>query len=146
MTSAGSQPNFTGIWKMNCEKSTMRGPVPKQILMKIEHREPALIQQILLTDAKGMEHRRTFTCQIGAETPSSIGGATLRSRARWQGTELVIESRMTTPDRESYFKDHWSLSNGGETLTMAHRDDDLAGQVSVLEKSSQADAIRFGKY
>jgi len=58
----------------------------------------------------------------------------------------VIESRMTTPDRESHFKDHWSLSNDGQTLTMAHRDDDLAGQVSVLEKSSQADTTRFGEY
>jgi hypothetical protein len=145
MSSDGSRPNFTGIWKMNCEKSTLRGPLPKQILMKIEHREPVLIQQILFTEAHGTERRQTFTCQIGAETPNSIGGATLRSCARWQGMELVIESRMTTPDRESYFKDHWSLSDDGQTLTMAHRDDDLAGQVSVLEKSSEADGITFGK-
>jgi hypothetical protein len=145
MTSDGSLPNFTGTWKMNCEKSTMRGAVPKQILMKIEHREPVLIQRILFTDANGAEHGHTFTCQIGVETPNSIGGATLRSCARWQGAELVIESRMTTPDRESYFKDHWSLSDDGQTLTMAHRDDDLAGQVSILEKRSEADTIGFSK-
>ena|ERR1700685_1327151 len=146
MTSDGSRPNFTGIWKMNCERSTLRGAVPKQILMKIEHREPALIQQILFTDANGIEHRQIFTCQIGAETPNLIGGATLRSCARWQGAELVIESRMTTPDRASHFKDHWSLSNDGQTLTMAHRDDDLAGQVSVLEKTPETDTIRFCEY
>jgi hypothetical protein len=144
MVSSGSRPNFTGVWKLNSEKSTMRGAVPKQILVKIEHREPTLIQQILFTDANGTEQRQTFTCQIGSETPNSIGGATLWSCARWQGMELVIESRMRTPDRESYFKDHWSLSDDGRTLTMAHRDDDLAGQVSVLEKSSEADATRFG--
>jgi hypothetical protein len=146
MTSDGPQHNFTGIWKLNCEKSIMRGAMPKQILMKIEHRERVLIQQILFTDANGTEHRQTFTCQIGAESPNSIGGAALRSCARRQGMELVIESRITLPDRESYFKDHWSLSDDGQTLTMAHRDDDLAGQVSVLEKGSQADAIRFNEY
>jgi hypothetical protein len=46
---------------------------------------------------------------------------------------------MKTPARDAYFKDHWSLSDDGRTLTMAHRDDDLAGQTSVLERSSQTD-------
>jgi hypothetical protein len=144
MNSDGARPNFTGIWKINCKKSTIRGSVTKQILMKIEHQEPALIQQILFTDASGTEHRQTFKFQIGAEASNSIGEATLRSCARWQGMDLVIQSRMTTPDREYYFKDHWSLSDDGQTLTMAHRDDDLAGQVSILEKSSQADASKIG--
>jgi len=48
---------------------------------------------------------------------------------------------MQTSSREVYFQDHWSLSHDGRTLTMAHRDDDLAGQISVLEKSAQADTI-----
>ena len=117
----------------------MRGPAPKQILMKIEHREPVLVQQIFFTNAGGTEQRITLTYQVGSETTNSIGGATARTRARWEGMELVIESRMKTPDREVYFKDHWSLSDDGQTLTMAHRDDDLAGQTSVLEKSSGAD-------
>ncbi len=70
---------------------------------------------------------------------NSVGAATARTRARWEGMELVIESWMKTSGREVHFKDHWSLSGDGRTLTMAHRDDDLAGQISVLEKSSQAD-------
>ena len=59
----------------------------------------------------------------------------MRSGSQWDGQELVIESRMNARGREFYFKDHWSLSDNGRTLTMAHRDDDLAGQVSVLGKS-----------
>jgi hypothetical protein len=106
--------------------------------MKIEHREPLLIQQIRLTNAGGMEQRITFRYETGAETTNSVGEATVRTQARWEGMELVIESRMKTPSREAHFKDHWSLSDDGRTLTMAHRDDDLAGQISVFEKSSQA--------
>jgi hypothetical protein len=68
-------PDFTGFWEMNFEKSTMRGPAPKQILIKIEHREPTLIQQILFTDAGGTEQRMTLTYEICAETANSIGGA-----------------------------------------------------------------------
>jgi len=137
------RPDFTGVWEMNFERSILRGPAPKRILVKIEHREPRLIQQIHLTNAGGTEQRMTFTYETDAETTNSVGEATARTHARWEGTELVIESRMKTPGREFHFKDHWLLSDDGRTLTMAHRDDDLAGQISVFEKCSQADTTRF---
>jgi len=138
-----SRPDFTGVWEMNLERSILRGSAPKRILVKIEHREPRLIQQILFTNAGGTAQRMTFTYETDAETTNPVGEGTARTHARWEGTELVIESRMKTPGREVHFKDHWSLSDDGRTLTMAHRDDDLAGQISVLEKSSQADTTSF---
>jgi hypothetical protein len=45
---------------------------------------------------------------------------------------------------EHRVKSLWSLSDDGRTLTMAHREDDLVGQMSVLEKGSQADTTSFG--
>jgi hypothetical protein len=141
MISAKLRPDFTGEWEMNFEKSILRFSPPKRILMKIEHREPRLIQEIVVTNTGGTEQRTTFTYETGAETINSIGPSTARTRTRWEGMELVIESRMQTSSREVYFQDHWSLSHDGRTLTMAHRDDDLAGQISVLEKSAQADTI-----
>ena len=146
MSVTDPRPNFTGVWKLNLEKSTMRGALPKQILMNIEHRDPSLIQQILLTDANGREQRHVFTCRVGVEVSNSFGGIELRTSAQWYGGELVIESRMNTGGRDFYFKDHWSLSEAGRTLTMAHRDDDLAGQISVLEKMSDADSSRFDDF
>jgi hypothetical protein len=130
---------------MNCEKSVLRGASPKQVLIKIEHREPAIIQQVLFTGASDVEQLQTFAWQAGVEVSTSFGGVPARTRVRWEGMELVIESWMKAPDRELYFKDHWSISHDGETLIMAHRDDDLAGQISVLEKGSQADITRFEK-
>jgi hypothetical protein len=130
---------------MNFQRSILRGPAPKQILMKIEHREPRLIQQIHFTDVGGREQRITFRYETDAETTNFVGQATARTHACWEGTELVIESRMKTSGREVHFKDHWSLSDDGQTLTMAHRDDDLAGQISVLEKRSQADTTSSGQ-
>jgi hypothetical protein len=143
MIPAKPRPDFTGVWEMNFERSILRGPAPKRILMRIEHQEPRLIQQIYLTNADGTEQRLTFTYETGTETTNSIGGATARTHARWEGRELVIESRMKTPGREFHFEDHWSLSDDGRTLTMAHRDDDLAGQISILEKRSQEDTTNF---
>jgi hypothetical protein len=50
---------------------------------------------------------------------------------------------MKAPDREFKFKDYWSLSSDGRMLTMAHRNDDLAGQISVLEKAPPQAATKF---
>ena len=138
MKPATSRPDFTGVWEVNLERSVLRGPAPKRILAIIEHQEPRLTQQLLVTNADGVEQRMTFSFGTDAETANAMGNASVQTLARWEGTELVIESRMKTPGRDAYFKDHWSLSEDGQTLTMAHRDDDLAGQISVLEKRSSA--------
>jgi len=134
MNPTNARADFTGEWELNLERSLLRGPTPKRIAMEIEHREPQLVQRIRLTNAEGAEKRMTFAYETGAETTNSVGGAPARTTARWEGQELVIESWMTTPCRAVYFKDHWSLSDDGRTLTMAHRDGDLAGQISILER------------
>jgi hypothetical protein len=120
-----SQPDFTGVWELNIAKSTMYGPVPAQTLIKIEHAEPLLVQTILVTDGDGRESVLIFHYEAGKETTNHAGPGTVRSRASWVGRELVIESWMNAKDRELRFKDHWSLSDDDDTLTMAHRDDDL---------------------
>lgn len=140
MTPAKSRPDFSGLWELNFEKSILRGPAPERILMIIVHREPRLVQQIIVTIASGKEQRMTFTLETGAETTNPMGGGMARNHSRWQGKELVIESRVNVAGREAYFKDHWSLSDDGQTLTMAHRDDDLAGQIAVLEKRPETKA------
>ena len=140
MNPTNARPDFTGVWELNLERSILRGPAPKRIAMEIEHQEPRLVQKIHLTNADGAEKRMTFAYETGAETTNSVGGAPARTSARWEGEELVIESRVMTPCREVHFRDHWSLSADGRTLSMAHRDDNLAGQISVLEKRSPSDS------
>ena len=137
MSTTKLRPNLTGNWRVNFEKSVMRVPLPKQTLVKIEHREPVLIQEMVLANPDGREQRLTFTYETGAETLNSISGNVARTRAWWDGLEFVIETNLKRPDGEMHFKDHWSLSDDGQTLTMAHRDDDLAGQITVLEKISR---------
>ena len=140
MNPTDARADFTGVWELNLERSVLRGPRPKRTVMQIEHREPRLVQRIHLTNADGIEKRMTFVYETGAETTNSVGGAPARTSACWEGQDLVIESRVITPCREVRFKDHWTLSDDGQTLTMAHRDDDLAGQISVLEKRAPGDS------
>jgi hypothetical protein len=134
MPSDSPRINFTGIWQLNLEKSFIHGPTPGHVVMKIEHREPSLKQEVVSRDSDGQERRRALACEIGTESVNIIMGATARTYARWERPELVIETWMKIANRELHFKDHWSMSADGKILTMIHRDDDLAGQTSVLTR------------
>jgi hypothetical protein len=46
--------------------------------------------------------------------------------------------------REAHFRDFWSLSSDGQTLIMEHRDDDLAGQITFLEKAYREGELGSG--
>jgi hypothetical protein len=107
--------------------------------MKIEHSEMDVSQRVLSVGKSG-EQSAIFTFVIGAESINTIQGMPMTVRARWQNDELIVESRVT--GRDLRFEDHWSLS--GDTLTMAHHNDPLAGQVAVLERGTETDAARFG--
>ena len=137
-------PDFSGLWRLNLDKSTFRGPAPKEVLVKIQHREPILVLTMLVIAADGAEQRLTFTYDTtGGESSISVAGGEGQTRAHWSGSQLIIESELKTPSRTFHFRDHWSVSADGKTLQMAHLDDDLAGQIAVLEKASTEIAAKF---
>jgi hypothetical protein len=126
--------DFTGVWKANLEKSRFLGPPPKALTMKIEQSEAELHQEIVVTRPDGNEDRMAFNCWInGDKNRNSLNGQPIRGSAGWQGEELVIESWLKVGEREMHFRDFWSLSDDRKSLFMEHREDDLAGQRTVLE-------------
>ena len=92
---------------------------------------------MVITGADGGEHSLVFRgTTTGEEVSNIILGVPWRSQLRWVGRELLIESWVNHGGREIRFRDFWSLSDDGETLTMQHRGDDLAGQTTILERAS----------
>jgi hypothetical protein len=128
--------NFSGVWKANLEKSKLLGPKPKTVLVRINHSGPELVVEMLITKTDDTKDRLLFRgLTTGEEVINPVHGLQMRSRSRWVGTELLIESWMIVGEREGHFRDFWSLSSDGQSLTMEHRDDDLAGQITFLEKA-----------
>jgi len=128
--------NFTGTWKANLSMSRLMGPMPKAILMKIVHSDPQLQEEIFVTRADGNEERIVFQCRTdGKPDGNLLNGRAVRGGARWEGEDLVIESWIQVGTTERHFCDYWSLSPDGQTLSMEHRDDDLAGQLTILDKA-----------
>ncbi len=144
MSTSPSRPDFSGVWLLNIGKSTLHGEIPRRILVKINHDEPHITQNILVTSADDREERMTFTfTTTGAETTNRLGHGVGHTKAHWRGSVLVIESRLQIADRELHFQDHWSLSGDKTILTMAHHDDDLAGQISILDALSAQNVRPF---
>jgi hypothetical protein len=127
--------DFTGVWEANLRKSRFLGPLPKALLVKIKQSHPELREELVVTRQDGSEDRAVFTCWInGEQNRNLLNGSPVRGSATWDGEELVIESWVQFGAREMHFRDHWSLSSDAKTLTMEHRDDDLAGQLTILDR------------
>jgi hypothetical protein len=123
------RPDFSGTWEADLARSRLLRAAPERMSVHIDHRDPKLIQTIVIT-TNGEEQRLEFRFTTdGAESVNSLGGTT---RAHWCGDELEIESAITLGGRDLNFRDYWSLSPNGQILTMEHRDDELAGQIAVL--------------
>ena len=53
MSATHARPDFSGVWSLNISRSTLRVEIPKKILVKIQHREPNITQNVLVTFAAG---------------------------------------------------------------------------------------------
>jgi hypothetical protein len=132
------KPDFSGVWKANLENSTVFGPSARAMSASIHHAEPELRLETFIVKPDGTKMRtgsRFLT--TGEEVTNPIYGTRMRSRCQWMDSELLIESWVTLRGRDWHTCDFWSLSEDGQTLTMEHRDDDLAGQIVRLERTDQ---------
>jgi hypothetical protein len=128
--------DFTGTWTAALRRSRFLGPVPAGVTVHIEHVDPELREEILVTRVDGREERAVFACRTDGEPGNSLlNDRAVRGCARWEGSDLVIESWATVGPRQVHVCDRWSLSPDGQTLTMEHRDGDLAGQLTVLGRA-----------
>ena len=136
--------NLSGIWKADLKRSKLLGPLPNEMVVQITHSEPALSVEMTIVAMDGREHKIKFQGSTsGEEASNTILGAPWRSRFQWLGSELLIESWVKQNDRELHFRDFWSISSDGQVLTMAHRDDDLAGQVTIFHKVQASSRTRL---
>jgi hypothetical protein len=131
-----SNSNFTGTWRANLAKSKFLSAPPSGIVIQIEHTEHHVREEVIVFKHDGLEERVVFTCSTdGHDRPATLNGQTVRGKAGWVGNELVIEAWVQAGNRELHLRDCWRLTENGRTLVMEHRDDALAGQLTVLERA-----------
>jgi hypothetical protein len=128
--------NFNGSWKANLFRSTFLGPAPSALSVTIGHVDPRLQEEIFVIKTDASQDRAVFHCETSNRPGTcSLNGSTVRGTARWEASELVIETWVHFGSREMHFRDCWSLSADARILQMEHRQDDLHGQRIVFERS-----------
>jgi hypothetical protein len=127
-------PNFTGAWVAVIDDCVFRMPRPVALRMWIAHQGAQISHRVLTVWADRTERLADVRYVIGGRVETEIGGRAAVVRAAWQGETLVIESEVGPADQRLRLSDHWSISVDGQTLSMAHPDDVLAGQVCVLKR------------
>jgi hypothetical protein len=123
------KPNFSGRWEVDKAKSTFRFPKGVEppafdnLTVLIDHQEPKL--KLTFIERKA-QTETTITYNLttdGAENRNVLGqGYDVRSRARWDGTRLIGESKHTIaksgkPPITVTGTATWILSEDGKTLT-----------------------------
>lgn len=101
----------------------------------IEHRGPHIRQELTVTKSDGTSELAVMEFSIDGGDELLLNGNPIGGNATWAGEELVVESWLQISDgRDLHVRDYWSLSEDAATLTMEHRDDDLAGQVTIFDR------------
>jgi hypothetical protein len=135
---AQGKTNFSGTWKLNVSKSDF-GPLPGPTsrVDVIEHKDPALK---VTTTAETAQGNQSFTSNFttdGKEVVNKRGPQELKSILTWDGSKLVVNSKLNMNDQDIAIKAVWSLSADGNTLTQnVHLAAQMgeADQVMVYEK------------
>jgi len=110
--SAGSKPDFTGIWKLNVAKSDLGSAPIQALVVEVEHREP-----VFKYVAKGVAGGQQFEEQESLTTDGKPGqdsrGATVVTR--WDGDALVMQA--SGGDGSPLYESRISMSADGKTIT-----------------------------
>ena len=131
---AQTKPNLSGVWKMNAQKSKFANGGPDNILIKIDHKEQALVEDWSMSTPGGDRSFQVKYTTDGKEIEQEVMGRTAKTKAKWEGDALVVEWY----SEGGFFKRKITLSADGKTMTKVVTQSNGGGEQSedtvVFEK------------
>ena len=121
---AEDKPNFTGVWKLDIEKSNF-GENPQQKPQSgtdiIEHKDPNLKISVTQVGEMGEFSITVQYTTDGKESVNEIMNNPVKTIAKWDGNTLVLDSKGEFNGNEFKMSDKMSLSSGGKVMTIDRR-------------------------
>jgi hypothetical protein len=139
--SAQSHPNFSGTWRQDNSRSTIRPGSTINYSNRIVHEDPKLtVTTILGANGDRKESTHSRDCVIGGKpsVSSDREGDQFTNTVKWEGDSLIFETEEKEKTATLTSREVWTLSLDGKTLTKKiHRTGGRGGdsdQTFVLEK------------
>ncbi|HLY15742.1 MAG TPA: hypothetical protein VKR61_00900 [Bryobacteraceae bacterium] len=130
---AHAKTDFSGTWKLNTSKSEFgQMPPPDSLTEKIAHQDPDLKANVVSTG--GMMGDQTYDVAYstdGKETANKVGENEFKSTGKWDGDQIVIDTKGSFSGTEFTSKDHWELSRDGKTLTVSRHLSSAMGEMDM---------------
>lgn len=119
-TTGGPKPNFTGVWKLNVDKSDF-GPIPgpESETDTIEHNDPNIK---LAVDQQGAQGKRKYDLDLvidGKEETHKLGDQDIKTTAQWEGNALNVVTKLMFQDNEVLIKAVYTMLPDGKTVNVA---------------------------
>lgn len=131
-------PNFTGTWKLNLSKSDFGPtPAPESLVDKIEHKNTAITLNSTRVEQGATDAITLNLTTDGKENTNTVHGAEVKTKLKWEGAALLLDSAVTVEGGSISLKDKWTLSADGKVLTITRHYSGPEGEADVtytLEK------------
>ncbi len=112
-----AKSDFTGEWKMSVSKSEF-GPMPPpdSASNSVAHKDPQLKLHVKQVGERGeFEMDLNYTTD-GKECVNEVMGNPMKSVLKWEGDDLLIDTKASFDGNEFRMQDKWQLSEGGKIL------------------------------
>jgi len=132
-----AKPNYSGNWKMDPGKSDF-GPMPAPTLMerRVNHEDPKLEVSTRQSGQQGEISTELKYTTDGKESINTIRGVEVKSVAKWDGDDITIEYKRSTPNGEVSISERWKLAGEGKVFTVTMK---VAGGFGEFEAKMHFD-------
>jgi len=123
--------DFSGRWLAKLDESVFVSRTPQRLSAEITQSLDQLHVEMHVSFDGSDDSRMVFDASIVDGDEVHSGSVAL---ARWMGSDLVVDMRFESGGEEVALRERWSLSGDGTRLTMAHKQDVLAGQTVIFDR------------
>lgn len=117
---AQQKTDYSGTWKLNVAKSDfgmLPGPTSRTDV--ITHKDPSITNHVTLDGEQGKADYTLNYSTDGKEVTNTVGDRVSKSTAKWDGNNLVFNTKLKFGDADVDIVSTWVLAADGKTLTIS---------------------------
>jgi len=115
---AADKPDLSGTWTINLDKSDFgMMPPPTKMERKVSHKDPDLTITTTQASQRGERTSEAKYTTDGKESEVQLMGRPAKVKAVWEGSTLVVTTKLEFQGSEMTQVERWGLSSDGKTLT-----------------------------